>query len=140
MRRKSFSKSDAAEESLINLTPLIDVVFVVLIVFILVAPLVDLDRIELASSSPGKKAESAFQEESGDVTIHAYADNTVRLNHKQVDIIELEMALKKLHGKNPQAIPKLFQDKKAFFGTYQQIKNALEIAGYEKLDVILDSN
>ena len=35
----------ASEEPVVNLTPLIDVVFVILIMFILVAPLLEADRL-----------------------------------------------------------------------------------------------
>ena len=38
------------EEPQINLTPLIDVVFVILIMFILIAPILELDRIDLADA------------------------------------------------------------------------------------------
>ena len=38
------------EEPLINLTPLIDVVFVVLIMFIVIAPMLEVERVELASA------------------------------------------------------------------------------------------
>jgi biopolymer transport protein ExbD len=34
-------------------------------------------------------------------------------------------------------IPQLFQDKRACFGTYQQVKNAVENAGFNELEVIL---
>jgi biopolymer transport protein ExbD len=33
--------------------------------------------------------------------------------------------------------PQLFQDKRAAFGTYQQVKNAAEMAGFSELEVIL---
>lgn len=48
--RISFSRQPTFEEPTVNLTPLIDVVFVILIMFIVIAPLLDLDRIELAQA------------------------------------------------------------------------------------------
>jgi biopolymer transport protein ExbD len=54
MRKKRVSSlfSNAeSDEPLINLTPLIDVVFVVLIIFILIAPMLEIDRVKLATSS-----------------------------------------------------------------------------------------
>ena len=45
------------EESLLNLTPLIDVVFVVLIIFILIAPMLDVDKVQLASTHAKENSE-----------------------------------------------------------------------------------
>ena len=44
------------------------------------------------------------------------------------------MSLKKNH---PREIPRVFQDKNATFGTYQTVKNAVEAAGFEEMDIIL---
>ncbi len=48
-KSRRLSSLSHSEEASINLTPLIDVVFVVLIIFILIAPMLELDRIQLAS-------------------------------------------------------------------------------------------
>jgi len=45
------------EEPVINITPLIDVVFVVLIMFILIAPLVDKEGVDLARGGEGEARE-----------------------------------------------------------------------------------
>ena len=45
-RRPLFNHSSSEDESLLNLTPLIDVVFVVLIIFILIAPMLDVDKVQ----------------------------------------------------------------------------------------------
>jgi hypothetical protein len=45
--------------------------------------------------------------------------------------------LKEAYLHAPHKAPQLFNDKKAFFETYQTVKNAVELAGFEELDVIL---
>ncbi|MBM3184115.1 MAG: hypothetical protein FJZ64_02270, partial [Chlamydiae bacterium] len=45
-------EEEGNEEPLVNLTPLIDVVFVVLISFMLIAPILDIDSLTLAPSGP----------------------------------------------------------------------------------------
>ena len=123
------------EDEEINLTPLIDVVFVVLIMFILIAPLVEIDRVNLAQAGDSKKKEKASFEEASRVKIHVYQDNTIWLNGVMVSIEELRSELMRIPEKNQR--PELFHDRKAFFGTYQSVKNALEGAGFEAIDVIL---
>ena len=51
-RRKRSTTTKAIEEPIINLMPLIDVVFVVLVMFIVIAPMINIDRIELAEGAP----------------------------------------------------------------------------------------
>ncbi len=124
------------EEATINLTPLIDVVFVVLIIFILIAPMLELDRVELASAAatPNKQAAST---ENSSLTIHVHPDNTIWFHGKCVTTEQLTHLLKESRKQGNHRIPQLFQDKRACFGTYQNVKNAVEMAGFEQVDVIL---
>lgn len=137
MRHKRLAPSSdpLAEQGGVNLTPLIDVVFVVLILFILVAPMVELDRVKLASAPEREEAET---ESVSSLLIHVHDDNTISINKRPITPENLGPILKALHVKNPAVAPQLFQDRKAFFGTYQTVKNAVEEAGYEELDVVLE--
>lgn len=137
-QRRTFKQSLESDEGLINLTPLIDVVFVVLIMFIIVAPMLEIDRIELAKSVEKNTKEMAVIQESSPITLRVRADNTLWLNSKQITEEELLTLLKMARQQNPNRIPQLFHDKKAFFGTYQTVKNCLESAGFEQLDIILE--
>lgn len=125
------------EEPTINLTPLIDVVFVILIMFILVAPLVELDLIELADSSPSPMSSSKAVQESSLIAIHVHKDNTVWFNNHQVSVNQLIDQLKQAKARHPKSNPQLFHDRRAQFGVYQSVKNAAEEAGFAELEVIL---
>lgn len=137
MRRKRLNFGEAHEEASINLTPLIDVVFVVLIMFIIIAPMLELDRIELASAAHKESKEAAFVQHTSPITIHVRGDNTILLNNRLVSVQQLMPLLCEAKKSHPQHVPQLFQDKKAQFGTYQTVKNALEMSGFEQLDIIL---
>ncbi|HEY5259686.1 MAG TPA: biopolymer transporter ExbD [Rhabdochlamydiaceae bacterium] len=125
------------EEPVINLTPLIDVVFVVLIMFILVAPMLEIDRIQLAMGAEHKGKDLPAPSDKGALSLHVFDDNSVSLNGKKVNMKELVALLKVAKRQNPKGIPQVFQDKKAFFGTYQAVKNAVEESGFEQMDVVL---
>lgn len=125
------------EEPVINLTPLIDVVFCILIMFIAVAPLLELDRVELAEAPRGLPEKILSMQENGPIVIHVHSDNTVSFNKQQIDLMRLPLLLKEAKAKYPITRPSLFHDRKASFGTYQSIKNMVEAAGFEQLDVIL---
>jgi biopolymer transport protein ExbD len=135
--RLSVLKEGSSEETYINLTPLIDVVFVVLIMFIIIAPMLELDRIQLASAAQRENKEMTVVQENSPVAIHVHENNTIWIHNRIVTEKELIPILKQAKHDYPQKIPQLFHDKKAQFGTYQTVKNAVEIAGFEQLDVIL---
>lgn len=124
------------EEPSVNLTPLIDVVFVILIMFILVAPLLEIDRVELADAGKTEQAKIEARDNS-EIIVHVQADNSILLNKRKVKVNELAGLLKQAKKKYPQAKPQIYHDKRASFGTYQSIKNATEEAGFEQMDIIL---
>src|SRR3990167_4393284 len=120
-----------SNEGMVNLTPLIDVVFVVLILFILIAPLLELDRVQLASGSASTKKEMLPVTENAPIKIQVFSDNTIWLNHHLVTEKELISELNRQKKGFPHCIPQVYHDKEAFFGTYQIVKNAIETAGFE---------
>ncbi len=134
-RIPSYLLSSNDEEPSLNLTPLIDVVFVVLILFILVAPMLEVDKVDLASAAIKEQKQPAS--ESSPLTVHVYADNSIWIRSKKVTSDQLLSVLKQEKSTRPKQTPQLFQDKKAQFGIYQVVKNAMEEAGFEELDVIL---
>ncbi len=134
MRR---SRHSTLEEPTINLTPLIDVVFVILIMFIVVAPLLEIERVTLADGPPPTHDSVHPIKEKSPIAIHVLGDNTILYNQHIVSLRELETALSAAKIQMPSIRPQLYHDRKASFGTYQSIKNSVERAGFSDLDVIL---
>jgi biopolymer transport protein ExbD len=135
MRRKLLPslEEEGPDEPLINLTPLIDVVFVVLITFMLIAPVLDIDLVELAPGGSSSKKEAS----STPLAISLRADNSIWFQGKQMNLTELEKALKREKLRYPGHTPQLIPDKSAQFGTYQAVKNTLELCGFTQMDVLL---
>lgn len=123
------------EEPTVNLTALIDVVFSILIMFIVIAPMLDIEKVELADAGVREGVVSAT--EGAEVMIHVHEDNSVWLNKKVVELSALKDLLMEEKALHPKAKPQLFHDKRAHFGTYQAVKNAAEGAGFEELDIVL---
>lgn len=131
------AKKSQVEEPLINLTPLIDVVFVILIMFILVAPLVEMEQVELADSKVDPLEALSSVEEASPVSIQVKRDNTVWVNGSLIDLESLTAVLKQAKLRHPTARPQLFHDRRAHFGIYQSVKNSAEIAGFRQMDIVL---
>lgn len=136
MSRRRLHLQDSEEVSP-NLTPLIDVVFVVLIMFIIIAPMLEMDKVKLASAPERELGKISAVQESSRIVIHVHEDNSIWLNSVKIRPEDLTSIFKNAKRLNPSATPQLFHDKKAHFGTYQAVKNALEVAGFDELDVIL---
>lgn len=136
--RISFNRQSTFEEPTVNLTPLIDVVFVILIMFIVIAPLLELDRVELADAPIAMlNGASSSVQETSPIAVHVRQDNTIWFNNQQVMPKDLVALLRQAKAQYPQARPQIFHDRKAQFGTYQSVKNAAEEAGFSHIDIIL---
>jgi biopolymer transport protein ExbD len=135
-RRYRFFANQQIEEPTVNLTPLIDVVFVILIMFIVIAPLLELDHVELAKASD-VPIKSVSVQENSPISIHVRQDNTIWIDHQPMSVNQLKEYLKQAKKRFPLAKPQLYHDHRAQFGIYQSIKNAVEIAGFQQMDVIL---
>lgn len=125
------------EEPVMNLTPLIDVVFVILIMFIILAPLLEMENIKLADASAVGKNLSEFSKEAGPIAVQVFSDQTIKFNGNLVGLERLKDLLKESKKIYPNVSPQLFQDSRASFGTYQSVKNAFESAGFDEIDLVL---
>ena len=127
------------DANLINLTPLLDVLFVILIMFILIAPIVDLDldRVTLAPGMENKTDSPFLSDQSRPIKIYVHNDDTIWLGKHHLTLPQLQTTLHELRKIYPTEIPELYQDQNASFGSYQKVKNAVESAGFSELDVIL---
>lgn len=132
-KKRPLSPDDGEGEALINLTPLIDVVFVVLITFILIAPMLEIDSIDLATTGGLQKQEV----QPGTIAISVKADNSIWFAGTKMSLTQLEQRLKLEKKMKPGVIPQVIHDKQATFGTYQLVKNTLESAGFEQMDIVL---
>jgi len=125
------------QEPGINITPLIDVVFVVLIAFIMVAPLLDKDQVQLAPGDSSPAHAPLSMKEASPIQIHVRADSSIVFEGKVVSLNELSDRLFIAKKQYPAAKPQVFHDKRAQFGTYQALKNCLEKLGFDEMDVVL---
>lgn len=124
-------------EAEVNLTPLIDVVFVILIMFIVVAPLLEIEQIELAGGPSLEQSNVSLAQESSALTIHVFADDSITINKQPISSSQLRQVFSAFKERMPTARPQLFHDKNAKFGTYQTVKTALEAAGFTEMEVVL---
>jgi len=130
MRKKHYIDLDY-EESLVNLTPLIDVIFVVLISFILIAPMLKIDTVSLTETTSNLPSLS----KSNPLRITLKKNGDILLNSQKVNLDVLEKSLKEADKK---LAPQIFPDKEVAFFQYQKVKDVVQECGFEEMDIILE--
>lgn len=122
------------EDPSVNLTPLIDIVFVILMAFMVAMPLIHLDSIALA---PGSSQLPALDQQDSHIVIKVFADSSIALNDQKLPIKDLETHLRPLCRQHPNTIPLLLQDGETPFKLYQEVKTRIEAAGFHQLHIAL---
>lgn len=115
----------------INVTPLVDVMLVLLIIFMITAPLLQ-QGIDV--NLPQAKGKDLPPEQR--VTISIKADGTIYLNKKKVTPEQMEVKLKALSKLNPNVFLKA--DKDVPYGLVVRVMGEVKEAGIEKLGMITE--
>ena len=129
-RRRDRRKS----ESEVNLTPMLDVVFIMLIFFIVTASFVKESGIEI--SRPG--ASTAVRKEKGNILIAISANDQIWMNRRQVDPRALRANIERAHAENPQGAVIIQADKAAKTGLLVQVMDAARSAGVKDISLAAD--
>lgn len=98
MARNYSSMDEAEEEGGIDLTPMLDVVFIMLIFFIVTATFIKEAGVEV--NRP--EANTAEKKDNASVLIAINADNSVWMDGRRVDIRSVRANVERLHAENPQ--------------------------------------
>jgi len=116
----------------INVTPLIDVMLVLLIIFMIAAPLATVDiPVDLPAS-----AAQPMPKDDAPVFLTVLADLSLRLNEEVVSAQTLPSALNQVTGGNQGERIFLRADKAVPYGDLMEAMNALRDAGYLKVALV----
>jgi biopolymer transport protein ExbD len=122
VRRK---RQQSNEESEINLTPMLDVVFIMLIFFIVTASFVKEAGIDV-SRPPAATAE---RKERGNILVAITHDNQIWIDRRQVAPQALRANIERLHAENPQGSVVIQADEKSENGLLVRVMDAARLAG-----------
>jgi len=113
------------EESEVNLTPMLDVVFIMLIFFIVTASFVKESGIEVNRPD----AATAEKKERGNILVAISQNNQIWVDKRQVDPRALRANIERLHAENPQGAVVIQADRDSKNGLLVQVMDAARLAG-----------
>lgn len=124
------SASDIVSE--INITPLVDVMLVLLVAFIVTAPLLN----NAVKVNLPKTVTTQPPEPSKPVSVTVDAKSTVYLDKKEISASALESELKSLRSANPDLTLHLQADEDVPYKAVAKTMAVIERAGVSKLAII----
>jgi len=119
------------EESEVNLTPMLDVVFIMLIFFIVTASFVKEAGIDVSRPS----AATAERKERGNILVAITANDQIWMDRRQVDPRALRANLERLHAENPQGSVVIQADKDSKNGLLVEVMDAARLAGVKDVSL-----
>lgn len=128
MRRK---RNRNKPESEVNLTPMLDVVFIMLIFFIVTASFVKESGIEI--TRPG--AATATRNEKGNIMIAITDTNQIWMDRRQIDPRALRANIERMRAENPNGAVIIQADVKSQNGLLVKVMDAARLAGVKSISL-----
>ncbi|MGI9321881.1 MAG: ExbD/TolR family protein [Thiogranum sp.] len=122
---------EAAEEIDLNITPMLDVVFIILIFFVVSSSFIKESGVDV--SRPG--AGSAERKERGNIMIGITSDNQVWIDRRQIDIRAVRANIERLHAENPEGAVVIQADKDSKTGLLVQVIDQSRLAGVQDVSI-----
>ncbi len=119
------------EEAAIDMTPMLDIVFIMLIFFIVTTSFVKEAGIEVNKPV----AVNQTKHKNANVFIAVNGDGEVWLNKKQVDVERVAATLEKLLAEQPTDIIFIQADKEAKHSKVVKVMDAIKEAGIDQISI-----
>jgi biopolymer transport protein ExbD len=119
----------------INVTPLVDVVLVLLIIFMVVTPMLQKGvPVELPiTKEPGKKPDSENQ-----VIVSVKSDATIYIEQNWVPKTEFVGQLREMHDRNPSREILIKGDARLMYKDIKKVMDMINEAGFENVGLITE--
>ena len=129
MRR--FSQKKNQEETEINLTPMLDVVFIMLIFFIVTTSFVKETGIEVNRSS----AKSTVSKSKANILIAIRNNDEIWIDKRMVDIRSVRANIERLKASNSNNSVVIQSDSQSKTGTLVQVMDQIRLAGIFSISI-----
>ncbi|MBL3529263.1 MAG: biopolymer transporter ExbD [gamma proteobacterium endosymbiont of Lamellibrachia anaximandri] len=115
----------------INLTPLIDMVFILLIFFMVTSSFVKETGVDVDRPS----AATAVRKERASILIAVTSKGEVWIDKRRVDLRAVRANVERLHAENPEGAVVILADEQAPTGTVVRVLDQARLAGVESVSI-----
>ncbi|MGR8950121.1 MAG: ExbD/TolR family protein [Gammaproteobacteria bacterium] len=137
MRRRRGGSAAAEDEGAVDLTPMLDVVFIMLIFFIVTATFIKEAGVEVNRPD----ANTSDQKDNTTVLVAINADNSIWIDKRRVDIRSVRANIERLHAENPEGGVVIQADELASVKTFTAVLDAArEVVPHEKVSLATQQN
>ncbi len=118
-------------QSEVNMTPMLDVVFIMLIFFIVTSSFVKEAGIDVIRPP----AQTAVSKDKGNILIAITENGQVWIDRRQIDPRDLRTNIERLHGENPQGSIVVQADRKSQNHLLVAVLDAAKAAGVNEIAI-----
>lgn len=129
--RRRLSISGSSEESGIELTPMLDVVFIMLIFFIVTTSFVKESGIEVSRPN----AATAEKQERASIFIAIDSEGQIWLRKRRLAVDAVRANIEKLHAESPEGTVVIQADKRSETGILVKVMDQVRLAGVKNISV-----
>ena len=133
--RKNLFQYVEEEEAEINLTPMLDVVFIMLIFFIVTASFVKESGLDVNRPD----APTAVKKENANILVAIGASNEIWINRRRIDPRAVRANIERMHAENPEGAVIIQADKKAFTETLVLVMDSARQAGVFNVSIAAET-
>lgn len=119
------------EEATIDMTPMLDIVFIMLIFFIVTTSFVKEAGIEVNKPAAAKASAS----QSANIFVAINNNGEIWLDKRRVDVERVSANIEKLLAEQPTEVVVIQADKDAKHGVVVKVMDAIKEAGIEKISI-----
>jgi biopolymer transport protein ExbD len=133
MRKHGAKQKD---EAAIDMTPMLDIVFIMLIFFIVTASFLKESGIEVNRPD----GSSANPQEKANIMIAVTADNEIWMEKRRIDVRAVRANVERLKAENPEGTIVIQADEQSSTGLVSEIMDSLNAGGYTDHVLSLEGN
>jgi biopolymer transport protein ExbD len=122
------------EEAEINITPMLDIVFIMLIFFIVTTSFTK----ETGATIAKPVAEQAVALQNGTILIGVRPNDDIWMAKRQIELREVRQMVERAKSENPEGSVVIIADRGAKIGTVTKVMDQVRLAGVEGVSISAD--
>ncbi|MEH0019510.1 MAG: biopolymer transporter ExbD [Desulfobacter sp.] len=115
----------------LNIAPLIDMVFILLIFFLVTTSFIKETGVDISRPS----AATAVARNTANILIGVTADNTIHLERREIDVRAVRANVERALAENPESAVVIVADKESKTGLVINVMDACKLAGAEHVSI-----